>query len=130
MNSITGFNTQAPLYTKGIIGAQEYRVHIFNNKVIDLQRKRKKSEVESDGLIKNHSNGWVFCREEVKVPLELFETAKKAVSSLSLNFGAVDVLYSSNEKKIAVLEVNTAPGLEGLTLDNYANAILDFYENI
>jgi D-alanine-D-alanine ligase-like ATP-grasp enzyme len=40
-----------------------------------------------------------------------------------LDFGAVDVIYNRAQDKAYVLEVNTAPGLEGSTLDNYVEAI-------
>jgi D-alanine-D-alanine ligase-like ATP-grasp enzyme len=36
-----------------------------------------------------------------------------------LDFGAVDVIWNEKEDKYYVLEVNTACGLEGTTLDKY-----------
>jgi glutathione synthase/RimK-type ligase-like ATP-grasp enzyme len=41
---------------------------------------------------------------------------------LELTFGAVDILRDINRVSY-VLEVNTAPGLEGTTLTNYERAI-------
>lgn len=128
MNSITGFTTTAPLYTKGVIGASEYRVHVFNRKAIDIQKKKRRAENESDGLIKNLDNGWVFCRENITAPKSVYDTAIKAVSTLGLDFGAVDIIWSTSHNKSIVLEVNTAPGLEGTTLDRYAEAIRSVYE--
>jgi glutathione synthase/RimK-type ligase-like ATP-grasp enzyme len=48
-----------------------------------------------------------------------------AVSALGLDFGAVDIIWNEREDKCYVLEVNTAPGLQGSTLENYANAIME-----
>jgi glutathione synthase/RimK-type ligase-like ATP-grasp enzyme len=46
--------------------------------------------------------------------------AVHCVSALGLDFGAVDVI--ENKKGSWILEVNTAPGLEGQTLEVYRSA--------
>jgi glutathione synthase/RimK-type ligase-like ATP-grasp enzyme len=51
--------------------------------------------------------------------------AKKAVESLGLTFGAVDIGRKADNSLI-VLEVNRAPGLEGNTINAYANAIVRY----
>lgn len=117
---------QLPLYTKLIPKAREYRVHVFNGEVIDIQQKKRRRVGEDDeiqdGVIKNVANGWVFCRDNITPPPdEMNDVAIRAVSALGLDFGAVDVL--SKEGRAYVLEVNTACGLEGTTLLNYINAI-------
>jgi len=48
--------------------------------------------------------------------------ALAAVSALGLDFGAVDIIYNEHENQYYVLEVNTAPGLEGTTVEKYAEA--------
>jgi glutathione synthase/RimK-type ligase-like ATP-grasp enzyme len=116
----------APLYVQYKKKKKEFRVHVFNNKVIDIQEKRK--EREADGvnyLIRNRANGWVFCRDNLVEPQGLRDQALAAVSALGLDFGAVDIIWNEKENKCYVLEVNTAPGLEGSTLENYANAIME-----
>jgi D-alanine-D-alanine ligase-like ATP-grasp enzyme len=40
-----------------------------------------------------------------------------------LDFGAVDVIWNEKQQRAYVLEVNTAPGLEGQTVDDYARGI-------
>jgi D-alanine-D-alanine ligase-like ATP-grasp enzyme len=40
-----------------------------------------------------------------------------------LHFSAVDVVYNDREKKAYVLEINTAPGVEGQTIQVYADAL-------
>ena len=51
-----------------------------------------------------------------------------AVRSLGLDFGAVDVVERQN--KAYVLEVNTAPGLVGTTLEKYVDAIREYAEDM
>ena len=108
-----------PLYTKGILKAHEYRVHVFGDKIIDVTKKRRRNEVDRNDYIKNLSNGWVYCRDNIEVPDNLTTTAKAAVRSLGLDFGAVDILLRKNVPY--VLEVNTAPGLVGTTLTRYTH---------
>jgi len=112
----------APLYTK-YIKAHEYRVHVFNNKVIDVQKKRRKVEGQVNDFIKNSSNNWVFCRDDVAPPFEIYTAATGAVKALGLDFGAVDILHRAKDNIVAVLEVNTAPGIEGTTLTRYVEAL-------
>ena len=68
--------------------------------------------------------GWIFCKNNIKHIDSVKKLAIKAVETLGLDFGAVDVLFY-NEKPY-ILEVNTAPGIEGSTLTNYANTFLSF----
>lgn len=118
----------APLYVKYKKKRKEFRVHVFQEQVIDVAEKRKRRlEVRPstfDGYIRNLANGWVFCRDAVVRPPDLEQLAVAACRSLGLDFGAVDIIWNERENKSYVLEVNTAPGLEGTTLTNYTNAIL------
>lgn len=114
---------RAPLYVKYFKKKHEYRVHVFNGRVIDVQQKRKRRESDVNYQVRNHANGWVYCREDVSPPTEALDIAVKAVAALGLDFGAVDVAWNEHYNKCVVFEVNTAPGLFGHTLDVYVNAI-------
>jgi hypothetical protein len=122
----------APLYTKGINQVEgEYRVHVFKGQVIDYVKKMRMNssrieaeEITHNPLIRNHANGYIFGRNGVLVCPEVSRVAIEAVEDLQLDFGAVDVVKSSYSGKGFVLEVNTAPGLEGSTVTSYANAIV------
>ena len=115
----------APLYTRYIKKAKEFRVHVFKNEVLDVQEKRLAHGVEDKQfLIRNHANGFVFCRDNINKPDGLEELAIKAVKALELDFGAVDIIYNAHYGKCYILEVNTAPGIEGTTLDNYSNRFI------
>ncbi len=115
----------APLYTRYVPKQVEYRIHVFKELgVIDMQQKRRSSEVapEGDGrYIRNHDAGWVFCRENVHPPESVIQAAIDAVNALGLDFGAVDIGFHTDIGP-CVYEVNTAPGLEGQTLSNYVQA--------
>lgn len=112
----------APLYTKYVKKADEYRVHVFGGEVLDVQQKRKRQEVPNDEVdyqIRNLAGGWVFCRDNVDCPDSVRELAVSAVRALGLDFGAVDIGFNRHDGIGYVFEVNTAPGVEGTTLDKY-----------
>lgn len=122
--------SNAPLYTKYKKKRKEFRVHVFNGEIIDVAEKRKirrdNRPDNFDGYIRNHANGWIFARDNLVHPGGLDSLAISACRALSLNFGAVDIIWNEKENLCYVLEVNTAPGLEGTTLTNYINAILNW----
>lgn len=120
----------APLYTKYFKKQQEYRVHVFNGRVIDVTQKKRPSDyLEDDGhnpLIRNHSNGWIFCRTDVVAPACVLDSSIRAVACLGLDFGAVDIGFNTDTGQCAVFEVNSAPGLENTTLDRYVEALTPY----
>lgn len=120
----------APLYVKYKKKRKEFRVHVFQGRVIDVAEKRKRRATDEnarfDGYVRNLANGWVFCRDAVIRPADLESLAVGACAALGLDFGAVDIIWNERENKSYLLEVNTAPGLEGTTLINYSTAILNW----
>lgn len=101
----------------------EYRVHVFNGSVIDITQKKKRKGVTVDTKIRNYHNGWVYCRDDVYIPEGIELLAIRTIKALNLHFGAVDIIWNELQNKCYVLEVNTAPGLTGTTLERYADAI-------
>ena len=120
----------APLYTIKTKHKDEYRVHVFKGKVLDVQKKKKRKGNTISSGIRNASNGWVYCRDDISIPDSLQSIAIEAVRLLGLDFGAVDIGHRVIDNKYFVFEVNTAPGLEGLTLDRYAKAIYNYYRSL
>ena len=118
-----------PLYTLYQPKQTEFRVHVFKNTIIDTQEKRKKQGVEADFKIRNHDKGWIFCRENITPDPRRDELAIKAVSSLGLDFGAVDIIYNKTKNSYYVLEVNTAPGIENTTAKHYAETFIHYVYN-
>lgn len=112
----------APLYTEGVVKTHEYRVHVAFGNIIDFSKKRRRNEHDANPYIKNLDNGWVFCRDNVTLPYDVMKQSTAAVAALGLDFGAVDIVYKESASKAYVLEVNTAPGLEGTTLERYINS--------
>lgn len=115
---------QAPLYTRYIPKQDEYRVHVVAGEVIAVQRKARRTDVENPNWrIRNHGNGFNFVRGGVDAPAHVLEQSIIAVRSLGLDFGGVDVVWNARRQLSYVLEVNTACGLEGQTVDDYAGAL-------
>jgi hypothetical protein len=126
----------APLYVRYIKKDQEYRVHVgrllylngnqpevASIKVIAVQRKARRHDVpdgEVNWQVRNHSNGFIFARGGFTPPEAVVDAAKQALVASGLDFGAVDVIQQKNGKAY-VLEINTAPGLEGQTIADYVN---------
>lgn len=114
---------KVPLYTKYKKKKHEFRVHIFQGEVIDVVQKKKRAGAENvDTKIRSHLNGWVFCRQGITEPQDLRRQAILAITACNLKFGAVDVIWNEHENKCYVLEVNSAPGIEGTTLLKYTVA--------
>lgn len=118
---------RAPLYVQYVKKQKEFRVHVAFGSVIDVQEKRKRADVDKESVnfqVRNHHSGWVYCREDIVQPTGLADMAIKTVAQLGLDFGAVDLIWNEKRNEVYVLEVNTAPGLEGSTVDKYAEAFL------
>ena len=115
----------APLYTKWIRIGQEYRVHVFRGEVLDYQRKARKHDVPDEEVnwkVRNLAGGFIFARGDVVLGDDVKEQALKAIEALGLDFGAVDIITGKRDGKAYVLEVNTACGLMGTTLEKYIKA--------
>lgn len=129
----------APLYTRYIKKKEEYRIHVFRNPENDeegdpvydaffIQRKARKKEVPDEEVnwkVRNLAGGFIFANKDVEVADEAKQEAVKAVNALGLDFGAVDIIQGT-DGKFYVLEVNTACGLEGTTLEKYVAKFQQF----
>ncbi len=126
---------KAPLYTKYIPKEDEYRVHVVGKEVIDIQRKALRNGwIDEHGpanyKIRNLANGFVYIRNDINPPQSVLDVAIAAVQEVGLDFGAVDVIWNRKRDASYVLEINTAPGLEGSTVENYAKAIKTYTKRI
>lgn len=116
---------EAPLYVKYVPKQHEYRVHVVCGEVIDFQRKMRNREISDEDVnwqVRNHTNGFIFGREGVSLDATASSLATDAVDALALDFGAVDIIWNERNNEYKVLEVNTAPGLTGTTLEKYTEA--------
>lgn len=115
---------KAPVYTLYMKKKKEFRVHVFQDKVVAVLEKRKRKGVEHDTRIRNSANGYVFCRQDVTEPEGIRELAIKAAKVNSSDFSGVDIGYNEKLNQLFVIEVNSAPGMEATTVINYADAVL------
>lgn len=114
-----------PLYTQYVKKTYECRIHVFKGTVIDAQIKKKRQGEENvDTRVRNAHTGWVYCRIDYTPDPRAKELAIAAVAAVNLDFGAVDLIYNQHYDTFYILEINTAPGLEGTTLLNYTNAFI------
>jgi len=123
----------APLYTLYKPKKDEYRIHVVRTangyQVFDRQRKaRDRSNDNPNWKVRNHENGFVYARDGIDPPRCVEESAIKILEEIGLDFGAVDIIYNDKEKKAYVLEINTAPGLTGTTLERYTAMVKENFE--
>lgn len=114
----------------------EFRLHIMDGKLLFAQKKVLRTSdisgqpinpADVDFRVRNHRNGFIFQRNDVHVPEDVKVQSFKAIARTGLDFGAVDVIYNEYEDKAYVLEVNTAPGLEGSSIDEYVSGLRGLY---
>lgn len=123
-NSPIDFN-RLPLYTVYVPKRAEYRVHFAFGNVIDIQKKiRDPNREPLDWHVRNHENGFIFVRNGVEenMPVDVLIQAQHVIQRCSLDFGAIDIIYNESRDQAYVLEVNSAPGLTGQTVQSYADA--------
>lgn len=115
----------APLYVKYIPKVEEYRLHVFRGEVLDVQRKARRRDVPDDEVnwqIRNLEGGFIYARQNFAAPPHVSVVALQTVAHCELDFGAVDVIWNGEGRHAYVLEANSAPGLEGTTVERYTHA--------
>ena len=117
---------EAPVYTKYYKKDVEIRVHLWYNNVILVTQKRRRNGVNADVKIRNHRNGYIYS-DKISDWVDLdwaTGLARRAVQAVGYNWGAVDIICrKAGKEPYIVLEVNSAPGLTGRTLEAYSEAI-------
>lgn len=123
---IDGVNTRQ-LYASGyyvspyIEKDREYRVHVMDGAVLFVQEKSRESGEKIMGNW-NHTNGYIFRHLRWgDINGELTKMAIDAVRVAGLWFGAVDIMQKGDQ--YFLLEINTAPRLQGRSIQIYAHAI-------
>lgn len=122
----------APLYVLYVPKKEEYRVHIFRGEVIDVQRKARRRDCpdeQVDWRVRNHHNGFIYAREGAEAGQgyqQVLDKSREVFAHTTLDFGAVDAIFNQHSNTAYVLEINTAPGLTGTTVNSYANKLREF----
>lgn len=105
---------------------REYRVHVFNGEIVGIYEKVPREE--NVQLFKSHNCDFQSRNpENCRVSKEDQEMCIKAVNSLGLLFGGLDLCRTS-DRKCYVLEVNSSPALNTPNVDRYFNLIMRYYE--
>jgi glutathione synthase/RimK-type ligase-like ATP-grasp enzyme len=117
-----------PVYTKYKKKKREFRVHVFKDQVVNVveKRKRKGFEGERDTKIRNLANGYVFCQEVTNEPEGLRTLALQAAKVSPSDFRGVDIGYNEKKDELFVIEVNSAPGIEGTNIQKYLDAMVNY----
>ena len=133
INNEDGMLPTAPLYTEYYQKKYEFRVHVFDGKVIDFtqkkmlsEEKRKERGIEPMPYIRSYGNGWIFSRNNIQYFPQVDALAIRACKALGLDFAGVDILCNVNKdgtfKDAVVCETNAAPGMQGTTFKKYKAA--------
>jgi hypothetical protein len=115
----------APLYVQYVKKSKEFRIHVGvrngEASIISEQQKVRRQGVEpTNWQVRNLANGFVFQRNGIEVPEVVRQVARDTLLAVEgLTFGAVDVIFNERANRAYALEINTAPGLEGTTVDDY-----------
>jgi hypothetical protein len=103
----------------------EYRVHVANGQILRIFEKVPTSDLGPTPIRNNES-----CHFSLLAKPRCGETMRKAVATLcadprfSQGFFALDMGWDAKNKKLIIIEGNSAPGLNENTAEMYARAIL------
>lgn len=117
---------EAPLYTVLVPSTAEYRVYMFNGKVLDSRIKllAENEEENPDGM--RHEDKYEYCKLKAPLPEDVTKQAEKCILKIGLFTGGVDVLWDAKSGLATILEVNTACYLGQDTAKLYAKAFKEY----
>jgi len=117
---------------------KEFRVHSFRSKSIRAGEKalrdaftltNEEGKLPASPWIRTYDGGWYIKYDGYQSNKAIRTLAHKAVETLKLDFGAVDIgLTEGGDLK--VLEVNRAPGMEGNSITAYVNAVRKWIDDV
>lgn len=124
----------AGLYTAYIPKDEEYRLHFFRTgreeaECFYSQKKVKRADFEGkhNRRVRSFENGYTYQHNGLQVPGKVNDSAKIVFLASGLDFGAVDVIYCRAPDRAYVLEINTAPGLEGESITRYTEEFKKYF---
>ena len=128
------FNPTTDLYyTKPVMyKRREYRVHVFNGKVIGLYEKVPFDATPENRpkLFKSDTCNFVRCDPLIsRVDQSAQQMCIAAVSSLGLLMGGVD-LIRNKDGEFVICEVNSSPGLNSIMIARYVNEIRTYIRGL
>jgi len=103
----------AQFFVQYVPVADEYRVWVYRKSHLGTYEKTMVRPAEYKKIGRNYKNGFAFrLVDSDRVPRGAVDEAVKSVAALGLDFAAVDILRGK-DGQFYVLELNTAPGVEG-----------------
>lgn len=103
----------ADFFTKFVPSDQEIRCWMYRKRHLGSYEKFLAHPEKYRKIGRNYGNGFAFrLLQEAAIPRDAVLLAGSAVDALGLDFGAVDLIHGLDGNWY-VLEVNTAPGVEG-----------------
>ncbi len=119
----------APVYVEYREKTLEYRINLFRGKVVNVREKRRKKGFEGgEARIRNAENGYVYCLPRGRIPPDILTTAILASRVTDSDIVGVDVAYNAHTDEHFIIEVNSAPSLEGVTVEDYMVAIINEFK--
>lgn len=117
-----------PVYTKYKKKKREFRIHVFKDEVVAVVEKKRRKEFdgERDTKIRNLANGYVFVQTVENEPEGLRALALAASKVSPSDFRGVDIGYNQKKDELFVIEVNSAPGIEGSNVNKYLDKIVQY----
>lgn len=104
---------------------REYRVHIFNGKILEIYEKVPQEEGVT--IFKAHNCKFERRNPEIcRLSQEDQQLCIDAVNALGLTFAGVDVARDKDQNCF-VLEVNSSPALNSLNIERYFEKIMEYY---
>jgi hypothetical protein len=122
----TGTFPAAKVYTKYKEKTHEFRVTIFQDKVLTVLEKRRKTGFAASPL-RTTGNGYILCRQNVVEPDGIRELAQRLCYANRSDVKGVDICYNEKTKELFVLEINSAPELGAWMVNNLCDVILNTY---
>lgn len=120
-----GKNTMAGKYYQRFIKDRLYELRVHAFLWLDENKYRVQKRVgDAKEIAWNFSKGGTFItikNNQYKVFKEAMESSTKILNNLGMAFGAVDFVVTK-DYKVLFLEVNSAPGVSGLSEEIYINA--------
>jgi len=106
---------------------REYRVHVFDGKVVEIYEKVAREGTENVRICKAHNCDFKLRdKENCRLSQADQQMCIDAVNALGLVFGGVDVLRCKDQRTF-VSEVNSSPALNTLNIERYFERIMEYY---
>lgn len=112
-------NRKRSYFVEYIPTDREYRAHVFRGNIFRVNQKLLQEKEQWVPHIRNVTNGYIFAKPREAMGNAAETAVRKAVESIGLDFGAVDLVIGDNGNPY-ILEINTGPSLVEVGVEAYA----------